>query len=390
MKSNGANSRLKQLHERKRQHPCNPIAQAYDPSGVTPEDEKDYADINRQIKELEDPKTWQSLVEDGADIMRLELPPVVELVAGLLTPCAKFVIASNSKSFKTWLTMFMALSIAAGVKFWGRDTTRKRVLYVNLELKRATFQRRVQIIAGKAGLKLEPSWFSHIALRGKLGGLSVLQVVERIIAEARRLNAEVVILDPIYKLTFEGKENDTGDTTVLYNLLDRITTEAAATVILCDHFGKGDQSMKEPLDAIRGSSAKGGDVDAAMVLRKHDITDCFRVDVVHRELAPIAPFVVGWQFPFMLIRPDLDPENMKKAGPGRREEYEPKKLLGVILDTSQEKTISVSGWGVRANIPRKTMADYASRYRVKGWVGTIGEGVKVRLYITEEGRKIAA
>ncbi len=83
-------------------------------------------------------------------------------------------------------------------------------------------------------------------------------------------------------------------------------TDLQCTAIFNDHSGKGNQSEKDPLDVIRGSSAKGGDLDAAMVLRKHDVDGCFRVDLVHRELAPVAPFCIGWNFPLMELRPDLN------------------------------------------------------------------------------------
>lgn len=87
--------------------------------------------------------------------------------------------------------------------------------------------------------------------------------------------------DPLFKLNIAGEENSTRDQTVFFLELDRLTTEAGCTAILNDHSGKGNQSEKDPLDVIRGSSAKGGDLDAAMVLRKHEVEHCFRVDMVH-------------------------------------------------------------------------------------------------------------
>ncbi len=86
---------------------------------------------------------WLSLIEDTADIVTKELPPVVEIVEGIVAERSKLTIGSGSKSWKTWLTMDMALSVAHGMPFLGRATRRCRVLYVNLELKRETFDRRV-------------------------------------------------------------------------------------------------------------------------------------------------------------------------------------------------------------------------------------------------------
>jgi hypothetical protein len=90
---------------------------------------------------------WLPLVQDGADIIVEKLPPIIQIVDGIVTEQSKLVIGSGSKTFKTWLTMDMSLSIAHGVAFLGRSTTRRRVLYVNLELKPGTSTRRLQAIA---------------------------------------------------------------------------------------------------------------------------------------------------------------------------------------------------------------------------------------------------
>ncbi len=197
------------------------------------------------------------------------------------------------------------------------------------------------------------------------------------------------MIDPLYKINTAGEENAARDQTLLFNQLDRITTEAGATLILNDHFGKGNQSEKDPLDAIRGSSAKGGDVDAAMILRRHDVKDCFRVDMVHRELPPVPPFCIGWHYPLMEIRDDLDPEKMKKAGAGRGKSYDPAKLLLPIMDRTVKNPISISAWAAAAKLPRQTLADYLAELRKKGWISTDGEGSSARQYITEKGLEAA-
>ena len=335
----------------------------------------------------EDP--WFSLVADAADIVKEELPPVVEIVEGIVAEQSKLVIGSGSKSYKTWLTLDMALSIAHGATFLERRTERRRVLYVNLELKPLTFKRRVQAIAQAKGIQVEPGWFKHLPLRGRMAGMTVDALVTRIIRFAQHFKAGVVVIDPVYKMNVEGEENSSLDQTLFFNQLDRITTEAGCTLILNDHFSKGNQSEKDPLDAIRGSSAKGGDVDAAMVLRKHEVEGCLRVDLVHRELPPVEPFCIGWEFPLMRLRPDLSPEAMKKLKPGRRKQVEPKRLLAAILDTSPENPVSISAWARAAGIPRGTLTEYLSEMHAKGWIRTAGEGNTARQYITADGRIVA-
>jgi len=324
---------------------------------------------------------WCGLVEDGADIVTEQLPAVVQIVRGIVAEECKLVIGSGSKSFKTWLTLDLSLSVAHGAPFLERATTRKPVLYVNLELRPQTFKRRVQAIAKAKGIDFNREWFLHLPLRGKLSGLSVREIVTRIIRLAQRLNVRVVVVDPVYKLNIEGDENSAADQTRLFNELDRITTEAGCTLVLNDHFSKGNQSEKDPLDAIRGSSAKGGDVDAAMILRKHEVEGCFRVDIIHRELSPVEPFVIGWDFPLMELRPDLNAAAMKKPKGGRRPEHDPADLLRAM----PPEPVSVSGWAERAGISRQTLQSYLPKLRAKGLVTTIGEGNGARQKITQRG-----
>jgi len=233
---------------------------------------------------------------------------------------------------------------------------------------------------------VDQSWFNHLSLRGKLSGLTVREIVTRIGEVAAKLGATVIIVDPLFKLNVEGEENSSRDQTVFCNELDRLTTEYNCTAIFNDHSGKGNQSEKDPLDVIRGSSAKGGDLDAAMVLRKHDVEGCFRVDLVHRELPPVEPFVIGWEFPLMRLRPDLSPDDMKKPKGGRTPSQAPERLCAAIATTTAENPISISAWAGLAKVSRQTLQGYLPGLRKNGWINTAGEGNTARQYLTEKGR----
>jgi hypothetical protein len=276
---------------------------------------------------------WADLVEDGAVLATKELPPIVEIVRGLISEQSKFVVGSGSKTFKTWLSMDLALSVAHGVPVLGRETERRRALYVNLELKPDSFARRLQAIASAKGITVEPAWFYHLPLRGKLAGTVLHTTISNIIKLVGDHRVQFVCLDPLYKLN-SGDENSSRDQTLFFNELDRLTTEGGCTVLLNDHFSKGNQAEKQdPLDAIRGSSAKAGDVDGALVLRRHETEGCFSADVILRDLPPIQPFVVGWNFPLMELRTDLDPDKMKKAA-GRKKDFAADALLALLGDSS--------------------------------------------------------
>jgi hypothetical protein len=332
--------------------------------------------------------TWADLVEDGADLQTKTLPPIVQIVEDILPEQSKLSIVSSAKCFKTWLTIYLGLAIAQGADFLDRHTARRKVLYVNLELKPQTFTRRLQAVARELRITIDPKWFFHLSLRGRLTGLTVAEIVTRIIVISKKFEATVVVIDPLFKLNIEGEENSSRDQTRFCNELDRLTTEGACTAIFNDHSGKGNQSEKDPLDVIRGSSAKGGDLDAAMVLRKHENEQCFRVDLVHRELPPVAPFVIGWEYPLMRVRPDLSPDDMKKVQAGRKRLYKPEQLLKAIKDTTAENPISISAWAECLEMSRQTLQNYLPELRLKNLISTVGEGNNARKYITEKGREL--
>lgn len=332
---------------------------------------------------------WMALVEDGAEMAVEQLPELVQVVEGIVGERSKLAIVSSAKSFKTWLTIYLALSISHGLTFLRFPASRRRVIYFNLELKGETFKRRLQAIAKALSIEVESGWFKHVALRGQMAGLSVHEMVSRMIALAKHYKSSVVVIDPVFKLNTEGEENSSKDQTVFFNELDRITTEGGCTVILNDHTTKGNQSEKDPLDVIRGSSAKGGDLDAAMVIRKHEVEGAFRVDMVHRELPPVDPFCMSWEFPLMRLRPDLSPDAMKKAKGGRKKTHDPQELCAAIIESTVEEPVSVSAWAKAAGITRQTLQGYLPGLRAKGWIATTGEGSNARQYLTEKGKYAA-
>src|SRR5205085_6600528 len=66
------------------------------------------------------------------------------------------------------------------------------------------------------------------------------------------------------------------------------------------------------IDRISGSGVFARDPDSILIFTRHEEENAFTVDATLRNLAPIDPFVVRWDFP--LMRPDaaLDPTKLKQ------------------------------------------------------------------------------
>jgi hypothetical protein len=331
---------------------------------------------------------------------RVELPPMIdfadfvaiphntpaELVRGLLHQGAKLVLGGGSKSFKTWVLLDLALSVAYGTPFLGRDTTRSKVLYINFEIQDFSWHRRIEAVAKAKGISIERGAIIGLNLRGKAADFKFL--LPKIIAAAKELGFALIILDPIYKLYGGADENSTGDMALLMNGLEAVAVETGAAIAFGAHFAKGNASAKEPIDRISGSGVFARDPDSILLFTKHEEQDAFTIDAILRDFAPIQAFTVRWRFPLMTPAAELDPAKLKQAA-GRKKAYDTKKLLSAIANTTPEKPISVSAWSKQeaaGNVPRQTLTDYLPEMRRNGWIETTGEGNSARQYITNKGK----
>lgn len=321
---------------------------------------------------------------DAAEFLAtpIALPP--QLVEGILDKGSKFALGGASKAKKTWVLTDLAISVATGTPWLGRPTIKGKVLFLNFEIRAPHWQRRIEQVARAKGVKIEPGQITVWNLRGYAADFKVL--IPEIIKYARHQGFDLIILDPIYKIYSAGAdENSTGDMADLMNGLERIAVQTSAAIAYGAHFSKGNQSAKNAIDRISGSGVYGRDPDALLIFTEHDEPDAFTVEPILRDFAPVAPFVVRWQFPLMRPADDLDPARLKQVV-GRKKEHDSKKLLTVIVDTTPENPISISAWAAAGKVARQTLTDYLPEMRRKNLVKTIGNGNTARQYITNEGK----
>src|SRR4029077_20901586 len=85
------------------------------------------------------------------------------------------------------------------------------------------------------------------------------------------------------------------------------------------HFTKGNQASKESIDRVSGGGSINRDPDNLITLTRHELDGCFIVEFTNRNFKPISPFVVQWQYPLLVKRPDLDPQRLKTINPPKSE-----------------------------------------------------------------------
>lgn len=260
------------------------------------------------------------------------LPDTTPIVADLFEPGDKVIIASGSKSYKTWTLIQMGQCIASGVPWLGFATQRSRVLYLNFEIKPRNFWRRVHRIRAALGLEKTED-FQAWNLRGR--GFSMDEHAAALIAKAKEFGAVVIILDPIYKLFGNRNESSAGDMATLMTVFDRVATETGAAIVFAHHFAKGSTASKDAIDRASGSGVFARDPDCILTLTRLNEAEgknTFAISATLREQPPFDDFAVRREHPIMVRVNDVNVRNLHEPAK-RLSKYTPEQVVGVLPAT---------------------------------------------------------
>lgn len=260
------------------------------------------------------------------------LPDCVPIVSDLLEPGDKMIVASGSKSFKTWTLIQLGYCIANGAPWLGFTTQRSRVLFLNFEIKPRNLWRRVFRVRTALGLPKSDDFIAW-NLRGK--GFSMDRHADDLIASAKRLGVGVVILDPIYKLFGDRNESSAGDMATLMSLFDRVAAETGAAIVFAHHFAKGATAGKDSVDRASGSGVFARDPDCIFTLTRLDESEgsnTFAASVTLREFAPVADFAVRREHPVMVRTENVNVRNLHEPAK-RTAKYSVEQVVQLLPDT---------------------------------------------------------
>jgi hypothetical protein len=251
------------------------------------------------------------------------------------------VLGGASKSYKTWLLIDTAISVATGEDWLGQfPTKRGSVLYINFEIQSGFFTKRIKTICDERQLKLKSSYLRVWNLRGHAADISTL--LPRLLRGIGGDEFSLIIIDPIYKLLGGRDENKAGDIAMLCNELESLAVRTGAAVAFGAHYSKGNQWQKESIDRIGGSGVFSRDPDTILNFTRHETEDCFTVDATLRNHEPIRPFVVRWEYPLMCPDDTLDPKKLRKPKFGPQSKYQVQDLVKALA-AECSKTGGIAG-----------------------------------------------
>lgn len=226
-------------------------------------------------------KEWQSWIEslndhlpDTENLSDIwgDLPALAPpLIDGVLRQGHKMLIAGPSKAGKSYALIELCCAIAEGMSWLGFSCARGRVLYVNLELDRASCLHRFKDVYQALGWA--PTHLQNLDiwnLRGK--SVPMDKLAPKLIRRAMKKNYIAIVIDPIYKV-ITGDENSADQMANFCNQFDKVCTELGCAVIYCHHHSKGGQGGKKSMDRVSGSGVFARDPDAMIDLIELELTD---------------------------------------------------------------------------------------------------------------------
>lgn len=217
-------------------------------------------------------------------------PPLAPpLIDGILRQGHKMLIAGPPKAGKSFALIELAISIAEGVPWLGFGCAKGKVMYVNLELDKAScFHRFIDVYKA---LGIQPENVGSIDI-WNLRGMSVPmdKLAPVLIRRAAQKGFAAVIIDPIYKV-LTGDENSAEQMARFCNQFDKVCSELRCSVIYCHHHSKGAQGGKKSMDRASGSGVFSRDPDALLDFTELDVNESL---YIQQENAEICRVMESW------------------------------------------------------------------------------------------------
>lgn len=226
---------------------------------------KDYIDsVTDDLPEFESmAEAWENMPELS--------PPLIENV---LRQGHKMLIAGPSKAGKSYALIEMSIAIAEGRQWLGWQCAKGRVLYVNLELDRASCLHRFRDVY--QAMELPAANLQSIDIWNLRGVTEPMdRLAPKLIRRAKKKQYIAVIIDPIYKV-ITGDENSADQMAHFCNQFDKVCTQLGCAVIYCHHHSKGAQGGKRSMDRASGSGVFARDPDALLDLTELELSEDIR------------------------------------------------------------------------------------------------------------------
>jgi RecA-family ATPase len=234
--------------------------------------------LDRRLTAMARPKGGIEFIEwDDIDPLS---DPVTAQIEGWFDLGSLVVGYGAPNAGKTHVFLSMAVSIAAGQPWCGRNVRQGGVVYVAAEGGRG-LKRRAGAYRKKYGWKKIPFWLRSGALDlmrpdGDIKGF--IQKIKDI--QATGQSVELIVIDTLARVMAGGDENSTKEMSAFVRNCDLIREATGCTVLLVHHTGK------DKTKGSRGSNALLGAVDTELMVEANKVWSTKQRDA--EKAAPIS------------------------------------------------------------------------------------------------------
>jgi RecA-family ATPase len=208
-------------------------------------------------------QTYAFEIEDLASLVEEnpELPDV--LVEDFLHKSSIASITGGMKTNKSWTLMNMAISMATGSEWFGRECKQSTVLYIDAEVNRKFWQDRFRKLCNALGLDplqvARTGRIKPVFLSGKDITISQLNSdLVRMHEYGKLDDIDAIVIDPIYQLYEpQWQENRNEDMAQLGKYLRSLAELSQIAVIFAHHHSKGMQEGKRDIEMASGGGSFG-------------------------------------------------------------------------------------------------------------------------------------
>ena len=220
------------------------------------------------------------LTIDGETLMSQPLTPLNFVVDTLLSQ-GLHILAGSPKVGKSWLALWLAVTVAKGETVWGMGVKQGTTLYLCLEDSTLRIQNRLFEITEDAPANVHFSTNSDTLGKGLEEQLCAFLV--------EHPDTVLVIIDTLQMIRGAGYDNTYANDYRDLSALKRIADAHGIAILLVHHLRK--MNDDDPMNMISGTTGLSGATDSNFVLRKSKRREntatlyCTGRDIPYRELA---------------------------------------------------------------------------------------------------------
>ena len=206
------------------------------------------------------------------EVMTANYPPREWIIEDMLAKGSLTMLSGQPRSYKTFITLAMALAVAKGEKLFNAfDTKPTGVLILDEESGDQLMYERFKALGATESLDNLPIYFSFFADR-KMNK----DYAEEVIKFCQEKDIGLVIVDCLTRF-HNGNENDAGDMSRILGDFKRIAVQGI-TCLIIHHERKRGYSIGNSADAMRGSSDIFAACDIQMSVERKGLSNMITIE----------------------------------------------------------------------------------------------------------------